>query len=121
MTYWGYFSPDEPDTVWLPDDDDVTLVYDFAYTDPRGKRWVAPRRSITNGASIPRVFWTIAGAPLNGRYRRAAVLHDAHCDLRIEPWRNVHRMFYEALRCCGVGWWFAWWLWAAVRFFGPRW
>ncbi len=35
-----------------------------------------PRGFITDCASIPQVFWSVVGAPANGRYRKIAVVHD---------------------------------------------
>ena len=46
--------------VWDPNGRDMTLREDFVYVDPRQKRWEAPSGSVVNGASIPRVFWSIA-------------------------------------------------------------
>lgn len=31
---------------------------------------------LTDGASIPKVFWSIIGCPLNGRYVGSALIHD---------------------------------------------
>ncbi len=39
--------------------------------------YVAPAGMRTDGASIPRFAWRLIGPPLAGRYRRAAIIHDA--------------------------------------------
>ena len=107
--------------VWNPDGRNMTLREDFAYVDPRKKRWPAPSDSVVNGASIPQVFWSIIGGPFEGPYRNASVIHDVACEQMKESWQSVHRMFYEACRCGGVGEAKAKLMYWAVYHFGPRW
>jgi hypothetical protein len=97
------------------------LLESFVYVDPRGKRWTAETGTVINGASIPRVFWSVIGGPFEGRFRNAAVIHDAACGAQTEPWEDVHRMFYEACRCARVGLGKAQTMYWAVYHFGPRW
>jgi len=99
---WGYFSG-PVETRWLDDGVTMLLLNELRYTDPNGEVWVAPAGSRVNGASIPRVFWTIIGAPFDGKYRNASVLHDVAYDEKTRPWEEVDRMFYNAMRCSGVG------------------
>jgi len=106
---------------WITDDLEMELVEPFAYVDPSGKRWTAPKGSVINGASIPSMFWSVIGGPFEGRFRKASVLHDAACDEKTEPWQNVHRMFYDACRCSRVGVGKAQTMYWAVYHFGPRW
>lgn len=106
---------------WLTDNRQMELVADFAYLDPRGKRWGAPKGSVIDGASIPQVFWTATGGPFEGAYRNASVVHDVACVRRNERWEDVHRMFYYAMRAGGVSATRAAVMYAAVYRFGPRW
>lgn len=106
---------------WLDPDRRMQLTEDFAYLDPGGKRWHAPKNSIVDGASIPQVFWTFVGGPFEGLYRKASVVHDVACVERREKWEDVHRMFYYAMRAGGVGETRAAVMYAAVYKFGPRW
>lgn len=99
----------------------ATLLHDFSFTDGRGKVWACPKGSVTDGASIPRELWTLVGGPYEGQYRFAAFVHDAYCHSRTEPWREVHRMFYEACLAAGCGEQQAKVLYAGVFHFGPRW
>ena len=46
---------------------------------------------------------------------------DVACVERSRPWRDVHRMFYEACRCGGVAAVTAKMMYYAVFHFGPRW
>src|SRR4051794_28312254 len=99
---WGHFSgPIE--TRWEDDGLTMVLLNELRYTDPYGQVWVAPAGSRVNGASIPRVFWGIIGGPFEGKYRNASVLHDVAYDEKTRPWQDADRMFYNAMRCSGVG------------------
>lgn len=100
---------------------DMTLLEPFQYIDPRGKTWEAPSGAIINGASIPPIFWQIIGPPFVGNYRRASVLHDYHCEIRTEPWRDVHQMFLEASLASGVEIIKAKLMYLAIMTGGPRW
>lgn len=106
---------------WLPDGRQMRLLSAFAYIDPKGVQWDAPSGSIVDGASIPRVGWTFVGAPFEGKYRDASVIHDVGCDQKTRPWESVHEVFYRAMVTSGVEPWRAKIMYAAVYHFGPRW
>lgn len=97
----------------------MTLTAPVAFTDARGQHWLAHVGSIINGASVPRFFIRLFPAYV-GKYRRATVIHDVYCTTKERPSRDVHRMFYEAMRCDGTNIVTAWLMWLAVRVFGPR-
>jgi len=99
----------------------MRLLEDFGYIDPKGRQWLAPKGYVTDGASIPRVFWSLAGAPFDGQYREAAVIHDMYCDTKSEPWQDVHRIFYYANRAAGVSELKSKILYSAVVAGGPKW
>src|SRR5882724_9715874 len=99
---WGYYSG-TVDTRWDADGRTMTLLNELRYTDPKGVVWIAPAGSEVDGASIPRALWSIFGGPFEGRYRNASVLHDVAYDQKSRPWQQVDRMFYDAMRCSGVG------------------
>ena len=99
---WGYFS-DAPTTRWNPDGRSMTLLHELRYTDPKGHVWIAPANSVVDGASIPRSLWSFMGGPFEGKYRNASVLHDVSYDQQNRPWQDCDRMFYNAMRCSGVG------------------
>lgn len=117
---WGHFRGDVV-ARWEDDGRLMTLVEPFAYVDPRGAEWQAPNGSVVDGASIPQPFWSLIGGPFAGHFRHASVVHDVACERRDRPWRAVHRMFYEACRCGGVGAVPAKTMYYAVFHFGPRW
>jgi hypothetical protein len=81
----------------------MTLLSELRYTDPKGEVWIAPAGSVVDGASIPRSLWSIMGGPFEGKYRNASVLHDVAYEKHARPWQDCDRMFYNAMRCSGVG------------------
>ena len=99
---WGYYSG-APITRWDPDGRTMTLLNELRYTDPKGHVWVAPRGSVVDGASIPQPLWSFMGGPFEGRYRNGSVLHDVAYAEHDRPWQDCDRMFYNAMRCSGVG------------------
>jgi hypothetical protein len=99
---WGYYSG-SPETRWNPDGRSMTLLNELRYTDPQGFVWIAPAGSVVDGASVPRSLWSFMGGPFEGRYRNASVLHDVAYDQHNRPWQDCDRMFYNAMRCSGVG------------------
>lgn len=109
-----------PQTEWL-DDRDMRLLQDFGYVDPYGVFWNAPRGSVINGASIPRLFWTWIGSPFTGRYRNASIIHDVACENQAKSSAEVHKMFFDACLAGGVPEKDARQLYFAVVMYGPRW
>ncbi len=99
---WGYYSG-PVDTRWNSDGRTMTLLNELRYVDPKGEVWIAPAGSTVDGASIPRALWTFMGGPFEGRYRNASVLHDVAYEKQNRPPAECDRMFYNAMRCSGVG------------------
>jgi Protein of unknown function (DUF1353) len=99
---WGYYSG-FVEARWENDGRNMVLLSDLRYTDPNGQVWVAPAGSEVDGASIPRSLWSIMGGPFEGKYRNASVLHDVAYEKHDRPWQDCDRMFYNAMRCSGVG------------------
>lgn len=99
------------------------------FVDGQKRRWVAPRRTLTDGASIPFLFMPIVGSPQTREFRNAAAVHDAYCGIGNEDgavyhsdtWQNVHRMFYDTLIVGGTNEVKAKVMFAAVWLGGPRW
>jgi hypothetical protein len=107
---------------WLGDGRYVALLKPLAFHQTQGTRtWTAPPGTLTDGASIPKIFWSVIGGPFEGKYRDAAVNHDYECCVQRNAWYDVHRMFYDAMMTRGVEEWRAKLMYFAVFFFGPRW
>jgi len=111
----------EVQCAWCDESRHMELVSDFEFIAPSGERWTAPAGSVIDGASIPRVAWSVVGGPYTGRYRRAAVLHDVACVQRARSSFDTHRMFYYACRAAGVGRGKAAMMYYAVQKHGPHW
>jgi hypothetical protein len=100
----------------------VRVIEDFTFTQALdGTVWEAPGGSLVNGASIPRVLWTLVGSPFTGDYVYASIVHDVACDTRRRPWRATHYMFYQACLAGGTRPGRAKLMYLAVRNFGLRW
>ena len=108
-------------TDWLDQPRKMKLINKVSFIDNDGVRWEAPENSIVDGASIPRLFWRFIGSPFVGKYRRASVIHDVYCVTQSKPHKQVHKMFYNAMRCDGVGRFKAKAMYLAVKIGGPTW
>jgi Protein of unknown function (DUF1353) len=99
------------------------------FIDASGWNWLAPEKSLTDGASIPEIFVPLVGFPNEPRFVNAAALHDAYCGIGNEEgpvyhsktWQEVHRLFYDALVASGTSDLKAKIMFAAVWLGGPRW
>jgi len=115
-------------TEWLDTNGhrDMKIMTPSKYVDKRGIPWHVFQGEVINGAGRrwhSKLLLLLACRILPkfvGRYRTASVFHDRYCDVKQRPSWMVHRMFYECMRCKGVGWIQARIMWAAVRVFGPR-
>lgn len=117
----GSFTNAPPLTEWLDDGRNMRLKRPFGFVEEGGREWPVPSETIVDGASIPRVFWSLIGGPLEGPYRNASVVHDYYCDVQTRSWQDTHRVFLEAMRCSGVNEVRAKTMYYAVYRFGPRW
>jgi hypothetical protein len=117
---WGHYSG-YVEARWENDGRTMTLLSELRYTDPDGVVWIAPSGSVVDGASIPRSLWSLMGGPFEGRYRNASVLHDVSYDQHTKPWPLCDQMFYNAMRCSGVGAVEAGTMYYGLRKFGRHW
>ena len=108
-------------TEWLPGGREMRLLSGVHFVDSRGVAWIARAGAVIDGASIPRLFWRIAGSPFVGKFRRASVIHDVYCVTKERPHAEVHKMFLEVMEADGVPGWKRRFMYWAVRLFGPKW
>jgi uncharacterized protein DUF1353 len=120
VKYWGKIDG-EVKTQWDRKGREMTLLEDTKYIDQDNNVWIAQQGDKINGASIPKIFWSLIGGPYEGDYRWASVFHDVECHKRNNTWESVHYMFYTAMRANGVPQKKAKVMYAAVYKFGPRW
>ena len=106
---------------WIDLKRKVCLSRILIFTDPQCRKWIVPKGTIVNGASIPRFLWHIIGGPFSGRYRRASVVHDHYCKTKERSSKETHFMFYQAMRCDKVNIIKAKAMYFAIRLFGPDW
>lgn len=118
---FGRYEGLPPQVDLLDDGRSVRLRRALTYHAEEGDAWPVPEGIVADGASIPRAFWTLIGGPFEGRYRNASIVHDHFCVTKDRSWAAVHRMFYGAMRCSGVGRAKAGVMYYAVYRFGPRW
>ncbi|HLT48118.1 MAG TPA: DUF1353 domain-containing protein [Rubricoccaceae bacterium] len=103
----------------------------LVFVDSAGVAWIAPKGTLTDGASVPRLALWLTDGRYDDGFLKAAVIHDAYCQVdnrdrcpaqyRTRPWRDVHRMFYEAALAGGTPPTLARIMYAAVWLGGPRW
>lgn len=94
-----------------------------AYVDGAFHAFEVPAGFLTDGASVPPVFWIVVGHPYSPSSLRAAVLHDWLCRAPRAHGLNsaeCARIFFAALRQDGCAWVRSWLMATAVRWFGPQ-
>lgn len=122
-----------PTSITLKEKDELKELVDknLLFTDYEGIRWIAPKGTLTDGASVPRLALPITDGRWSREFLKAAVVHDAYCQKENEticpdqyqkqPWQKVHKMFYDACLAGGTQPLTAKIMYAAVWIGGPRW
>lgn len=93
----------------------------FKYVDPNGVEWLTTPPDTTDGASIPPWAQPFVGKPFDKAFIKAAVIHDHYCERQVRPWRQTHRVFFDALLESGVTEAKAKLMYYAVYLGGPKW
>lgn len=76
------------------------LLEEYSYKDIKVPRWF-----VTNGANIPRIFWSIF-PPNSPEYLSAVVIHDYMCkNVELYGYEKADRYLYEAMIEIGVSKW----------------
>lgn len=99
----------------------MVVLNDVHFMDSKGVVWTAPAGAVVDGASIPRIVWSIIGSPFIGRYRRASVIHDVYCKTKDRSAQEVHDVFREMMLADRVPKVKAFVMFQAVDKGGPRW
>lgn len=73
-----------------------------------------------DGASIPRILWSIAGCPMGGKYSSASCIHDALYASRLFARKDCDKIFHRAMLASGVDIVTAKQMYLAVRKFGDE-
>jgi hypothetical protein len=124
----GWFSDTEPNVEMMNDDRCVRVFESFVQIDPDGRISLVPAGQVCDGASIPRLLWSLIGGPYEGKHRVPALSHDAlyrthevvmmHQDLPMPVSinrRTADRMFLEGMRARGMAEWRC-----QIRYWGVR-
>ncbi len=126
------FTPDAVTLREAPGTNFKELVDEkLTFIDSAGLEWTAPRGTLTDGASVPRLALWVTDGRFDSHFLKAAVIHDAYCQAenagrcpeqyQSRPWKAVHRMFHEACLAGGTPQSRARIMFAAVWLGGPRW
>ena len=106
-------------TTLLEDGRTVQLDTELLYThEPCGTMFIIPPGFVTNYASTPRFLWAIF--PPQGKWSKAAVLHDWLYSEKTTSRFMADCMFRDAMRELGVPLWRRVLMFYAVRAFGWR-
>jgi hypothetical protein len=87
----------------LPDGRKRLVLFDFMFLDNAGMIWVTFRGVVYDGATIPRFAWSIIGGPYEGKYRRAAAIHDPDYTFQYRMRLMGDRMLREGAIADGTG------------------
>jgi len=71
-----------------------------------------------DGASIPRIFWSLIGSPFTGAYQRAAFIHDVLYAGEICTRKECDEIFILIMKEHGCNWVTRNVIWSAVRICG---
>ena len=99
---FGRYEGVPPQLELLDDGRKARLLNPISYVSVDDQGWPVPADTIVDGASIPRLFWTLIGGPFEGKYRNASIVHDCYCDTHDRSWRDTHRMFHSAIASPGA-------------------
>ncbi len=75
-----------------------------------------PAGFITDLATVPRIFWMLL--PPDGKYAKAAIIHDYLYDNALRTKREADRIFLDGMTVLGVPKWKRTIMYYAVRLFG---
>ena len=102
----------------------------LTFVDSKRVHWIAPKGTLTDGATVPRLALTVTDGRFDAAFLKAAVVHDAYCQREnrdrtpeqycARPWKDIHRMFFEASVAGGTNLELAKLMYAAVLLGGPR-
>ena len=107
------------DKLIIQNDTDLlwTLYSEFEYTNDEYSI-ICKKGYVTDGASIPRFFWSIIGSPMEGSLVKPAVIHDGLYTIMSLPRKTCDRLLLEMLLYNNVSKWKAYTIYYVVRLFG---
>jgi len=76
----------------------LTQVYKYS-------KYKVPVGYISDGSSIPRLFWVSIGSPFLPEFRSASIVHDYLYSKGIGKRKEADKIYRELLKCNHVVWW----------------
>lgn len=100
--------------------EDYSFLYDLYRKDGIfvKRRWRIPKGFISDGGSIPKIFWSIIYGPFNPRVLRASMVHDYFYYTHLISRAEADDLFYKMLLEDSANPHIAWIMWKAVSIFG---
>ena len=90
------------DTRWRIEFRKQELLVPFTYIARDGESYTTPKGFLSDGASIPKIAWSVIGSPWVGNYVGAAVIHDYLCESGIVSRKKADEVFLEIMEECNV-------------------
>ncbi|EJM0852372.1 DUF1353 domain-containing protein [Salmonella enterica] len=90
--------------------------FEFYLSDDNSDVIEVPAGFVTDLATIPRIFW--AFMPPDGKYAKAAIIHDYLYDNALRTKQEADRIFLDGMTVLGVPQWKRIIMYYAVRLFG---
>ena len=87
----------------------------LSYTTKKGIEHLVPKGFVTDGASIPKLFWSVVGSPFTGLYCPAALIDDYFYYTKSTSRWYADKIFLECMKDLGVSKWKRVSMWFAVR------
>ena len=113
-----------PDKLYVtPLDDGISweMNENYRYYSDVVCEWITvPKGFVFDFASIPKLAWSIVGAPATGLHRFAAVVHDYIYSTQKYSREICDKIFLEAMTVSGVVYWKRKTMYYAVRIGGSR-
>lgn len=101
----------------LPDGISWKVMEDFEYhvgSEDSNEVIKISKGFISDGASIPKIFWSFIGGPW-GKYGYAAIVHDFILRENLYSTKRADEIFYEAMGVLKVPQWKRWIMFTTVR------
>lgn len=99
----------------------IVTLEPITYVDKYKREWHAPKGTFSDGYSIPRWAWRVAGHPFSGKSIIQAVIHDVYCETRVRSSQLTHKVFEEMMYQFGEKKFRAFTYSKAVKLGGGRW
>lgn len=101
-----------------PEDGKVIKLLEPLEITVKGKSYVIPAETLSNGCSVPRLFWSLVCPTIDNRTIRAAVAHDWLYENHVCTRKEADDWFYDAMVEDGFPKFRAYLAWMGVRIGG---